>query len=118
MIFALRKYSALWTITKNASEATPAVNECPRLRIVTAVLEIRLPTTGIKPATNTKQVKAVLNGSETPAIGKMANRYNAVNHWLRKQSSVFLLCRVNDMRFQHDANHNADNDIHIDFLPP
>ena len=55
------------------------MSELPKLIITTAVLEIRLPITGIKPAKNTRQVSVVLNGSEMPAAGSATNKYSTVS---------------------------------------
>ena len=60
IIFALIKYSSLWTNIKNAKAATATLNEMLMLMTVMSVLEIRLPSTGMRPVIKVRMTMVLL----------------------------------------------------------
>ena len=59
-IFALIKYSSLWTATKNNNAAIATLNDTPMPITVMRLLEIKFPITGNKPAKKVTTTKVLL----------------------------------------------------------
>ncbi|MCY1461383.1 hypothetical protein D9M71_790380 [compost metagenome] len=74
MMRAFRKYSSLWITTRNTSEATAIGSDTDRDATTMAVLEIRLPSTGSKPATKVMTTSVFDRGRCTPNSGSTSSR--------------------------------------------
>ncbi len=69
MMRAFTKYSSLCTITRNASDASASSSDTATLIRTMAVLEIRLPATGISPATKVSSTSDLEYGTCRPSAG-------------------------------------------------
>ena len=78
MMRALRKYSSLWMMTRNASEASATYTVWLRLTVTITMFDIMLPMMGIRPKTKVRVIIILTKGSLIPAYGRIAARYMAV----------------------------------------
>ena len=78
-MWAFKKYSNLCMPTNHSNDMMVTAKLSLRLKITMKVLEIRLPTTGNKPAKNVTITKVPAMGKGLPIKGKMPSKYTAVN---------------------------------------